>query len=105
MPHPASSAYPFNDEGYNAPEAWHFQGTNILAPPPPAEFYDHHFNQHMRITPSMSSLEALLSKLPSVVPPAASVCHQLRGGSVTVFILRQVDGTDGRHDRGGKGRD
>ncbi|PSS26850.1 Transcription factor like [Actinidia chinensis var. chinensis] len=73
LPHPASSAYPFKNEGYNAPEAWHFQGTNILAPPPPAEFYDHHFNQHMRITPSMSSLEALLSKLPSVVPPPQPV--------------------------------
>ncbi|GFY91018.1 serine/threonine-protein kinase WNK (With No Lysine)-like protein [Actinidia rufa] len=106
LPHPASSAYPFKNEGYNAPEAWHFQVTNILAPPPPAEFYDHHVNQHMRITPSMSSLEALLSKLPSVVPPtAASVCRQLRGSSDTVFILQQADGTDGSHDRGGKGRD
>ncbi|XP_057493999.1 protein RICE SALT SENSITIVE 3-like isoform X2 [Actinidia eriantha] len=73
LPHPSSSAYPFQMEGYNAPEAWHFQGTNILAPPPPPEFYDHHYNQHMRITPSMSSLEALLSKLPSVVPPAPPV--------------------------------
>ncbi|CAA2958213.1 RICE SALT SENSITIVE 3-like [Olea europaea subsp. europaea] len=34
---------------------------------PPTDFYNH-FNQPMKITPSMSSLEALLSKLPSVIP-------------------------------------
>ncbi|XP_021912528.1 protein RICE SALT SENSITIVE 3 [Carica papaya] len=54
LPHPSSSAYPFNG---GVPDAWHFPAT-----------YDH-FNQPMKITPSMSSLEALLSKLPSVVPP------------------------------------
>ncbi|XP_028123201.1 uncharacterized protein LOC114320267 isoform X2 [Camellia sinensis] len=76
LPHPSSSSssspppppstYPFNAA---APElAWHFQGH--LAPPP-IEFYDHFNHQPMmRITPSMSSLEALLSKLPSVVPPS-----------------------------------
>ncbi|KAE8023424.1 hypothetical protein FH972_009118 [Carpinus fangiana] len=58
LPHPSSSAYPCS------PEAWHFQGS--LAPP--AEFYEQ-YNQPLRVTPSMSSLEALLSKLPSVVPP------------------------------------
>ncbi|CAN4124259.1 unnamed protein product [Withania somnifera] len=68
LPHPSSSAYPFKMEGYGAsPDAWHFQ-TSLTAPAP-AELYQH-FNQHqhMKITPSMSSLEALLSKLPSVVP-------------------------------------
>ncbi|KAJ7953655.1 Transcription factor like [Quillaja saponaria] len=64
LPHPSSSAYPFKVEGYGAPEAWHFQGP--LAPP--TELYDQ-LNQSLKITPSMSSLEALLSKLPSVVPP------------------------------------
>ncbi|KAL6983645.1 hypothetical protein U1Q18_017025 [Sarracenia purpurea var. burkii] len=44
-----------------------------LAPPPPTQFYGHFNHQPpMRITPSMSSLEALLSKLPSVVPPPPS---------------------------------
>uniref|UniRef100_A0A5B6YSV8 Putative Serine/threonine-protein kinase WNK-related n=1 Tax=Davidia involucrata TaxID=16924 RepID=A0A5B6YSV8_DAVIN len=69
LPHPSSSAYPFKMDGYGAPEAWHFQGN--LAPAT-TEFHDH-FNQPMRITPSMSSLEALLSKLPSVMPaPSAA---------------------------------
>lgn len=60
LPHPSSSAYPCS------PDAWHFQGT--LAPGAPPEFYEQ-YNQPLRVTPSMSSLEALLSKLPSVVPP------------------------------------
>ncbi|XVF02411.1 hypothetical protein REPUB_Repub04eG0173400 [Reevesia pubescens] len=68
LPHPSSSAYPFKVDGYGTPEAWHLPAGTIAAPP---EFYDH-FNQPMKITPSMSSLEALLSKLPSVVPPQAS---------------------------------
>ena len=76
LPHPSSSAYPFRTDGYTAPESWHFQGN--LAVAPPTEFYDQ-FNQPMRITPSMSSLEALLSKLPSVVPassaPASAYCE------------------------------
>ena len=66
LPHPSSSAYPCS------PEAWHFQGS--LAPP--AEFYEQ-FNQPLRVTPSMSSLEALLSKLPSVVPPTTPPQSQL----------------------------
>ncbi|GMJ13184.1 hypothetical protein like AT1G60060 [Hibiscus trionum] len=65
LPHPSSSAYPFN----GTPEPWgYFPAGSPIAPPPPPEFYDH-FNQPMKITPSMSSLEALLFKLPSVVPP------------------------------------
>ncbi|KAJ8758972.1 hypothetical protein K2173_003210 [Erythroxylum novogranatense] len=66
MPHPSSAAFPIKVDGYNAPDTWHYQG----AVAPPTEFYDQ-FNHQMpyKITPSMSSLEALLSKLPSVVPP------------------------------------
>ncbi|XP_031124454.1 protein RICE SALT SENSITIVE 3 [Ipomoea triloba] len=90
LPHPSSAAYPMKIDGYAlSPEAWppHFQ-PNIVPPPPPAEYYDH-FNHHnhqppppqtaaaaaamMKITPSMSSLEALLSKLPSVVPTGPSM--------------------------------
>ncbi|KAJ8569823.1 hypothetical protein K7X08_006400 [Anisodus acutangulus] len=69
LPHPSSSAYPFKVDGYGAPpDAWRFQA-NLAAAAPPAELNDH-FNQHqnLKITPSMSSLEALLSKLPSVIP-------------------------------------
>ncbi|KAK7309506.1 hypothetical protein RJT34_06287 [Clitoria ternatea] len=73
LPHPSSSAYPYKVEGggYGVPEQWHFQGNHHHLAPAQAELYEqHHFN-HMplKITPSMSSLEALLSKLPSVVPP------------------------------------
>ncbi|XAR65045.1 hypothetical protein NMG60_11009001 [Bertholletia excelsa] len=70
LPHPSSTAtYPFKIDGYNSPDQpWHYQGNLPVVPPPTELVYDH-FNQPMRITPSMSSLEALLSKLPSVVPP------------------------------------
>lgn len=59
-------------DGYGAPpDAWHLQAN--LATPAPTEFYEHlNHHQHMKITPSMSSLEALLSKLPSVVPADAA---------------------------------
>ncbi|KAL4574098.1 hypothetical protein LXL04_020922 [Taraxacum kok-saghyz] len=67
LPHPSSSAYPFKAEGYNTSEAWPFQGGGLSMAPP--EFcHRYNYNQPLTITPSMSSLEALLSKLPSVVP-------------------------------------
>ncbi|XP_058195192.1 protein RICE SALT SENSITIVE 3-like [Rhododendron vialii] len=83
LPHPSSSSFPFKIDGYsNAPDQqqWHFPSNHILPPHPPTTeiFYDqYHFNYQpaMRITPSMSSLEALLSKLPSVVPPPASASY------------------------------
>ncbi|KAI5573515.1 hypothetical protein POPTR_010G096400v4 [Populus trichocarpa] len=81
LPHPSSSAYPYKVDGYGTvSDTWHYQGSNI-APQSPTEFYDH-FNQvPFKITPSMSSLEALLSKLPSVVPPPqpAAAHHQAAG--------------------------
>ncbi|XP_052172546.1 protein RICE SALT SENSITIVE 3-like [Diospyros lotus] len=82
LPHPsaAAAAFPFNVDGLSAPEAWHLL-PNL--PPPPSEFppaagYFININQQpMRITPSISSLEALLSKLPSVVPaPAPADCSE-----------------------------
>ncbi|KAJ0679750.1 hypothetical protein HanOQP8_Chr12g0463141 [Helianthus annuus] len=63
LPHPSSSSYPYKSEGYNMPESWPFHGGGE-----PSSLY----NQPMNITPSMSSLEALLSKLPSVVPASSS---------------------------------
>ncbi|XXG55400.1 hypothetical protein AAC387_Pa03g3080 [Persea americana] len=63
LPHPSSSAFPFKIDTGNMPNTWpYYAGLT-----PPAEFYDQ-MNQPMKITPSMSSLEALLSKLPSVGP-------------------------------------
>lgn len=89
LPHPSSSPYPFKvDENGASPDAWHFQ-TNLPAPTPtPAELYEH-FNQHqhMKITPSMSSLEALLSKLPSVIP--ADVAGMTAGSIPTTYCEYQ----------------
>ncbi|KAI3817552.1 hypothetical protein L1987_11347 [Smallanthus sonchifolius] len=74
LPHPSSSAYPFKAEGYNPSEAWHFHGGNLAMVPPPEYYHRYNYNYHhpLNITPSMSSLEALLSKLPSVVPASSS---------------------------------
>ena len=71
LPHPSSSGIPIS-----VPQE-HWSPYSGLAPPTPAaspmELYDQYLSQQaMRITPSMSSLEALLSKLPSVGPPAAA---------------------------------
>ncbi|KAL3511255.1 hypothetical protein ACH5RR_030656 [Cinchona calisaya] len=68
LPHPSSAIYPFKiDDNYGATEGWLYH-ENLA---PQAECYNH-FNPTLKITPSMSSLEALLSKLPSVVVPASS---------------------------------
>ncbi|XP_048136819.1 uncharacterized protein LOC115734304 isoform X1 [Rhodamnia argentea] len=72
LPHPSSSSYPNVGYGGTPDGAWHFQ-TNLQPLPDLCDT----FNQHFKITPSMSSLEALLSKLPSVVPPPGSeYCHE-----------------------------
>ncbi|XP_027348135.1 protein RICE SALT SENSITIVE 3-like [Abrus precatorius] len=63
LPHSSSSAYPSKVEGYGTLKNLHFQGSVA----PQAELHDH-FNQAIKITPSVSNLEAILSKLPSVVP-------------------------------------
>lgn len=69
LPHPSSTALPFRVDGCVASETWpiHSTTTPPPTPPPTIEFYNE-FSQPVKITPSMSSLEALLSKLPSVVP-------------------------------------
>ncbi|KAI3970529.1 hypothetical protein MKX01_024176 [Papaver californicum] len=71
LPHPSSNALPMNH--FIAPETWpvHAITNTTIVPHPPmaSEFYnDQYSTQSVKITPSMSSLEALLSKLPSVVP-------------------------------------
>ncbi|CAH2047532.1 unnamed protein product, partial [Thlaspi arvense] len=93
LPHPSSSGYPFINASPS--DTWQFPG--VAPPPSQPEHHQQHFYQSdhnhrflmghhhqpqavgapvpplplsMKITPSMSSLEALLSKLPSVVPPA-----------------------------------
>ncbi|KAL5723644.1 hypothetical protein ACHQM5_007018 [Ranunculus cassubicifolius] len=63
LPHPLSSAFPYKVDGYYTQNTWPPQPTMN----PPTEFYDQ-FGQPVKITPSMSSLDALLAKLPSVVP-------------------------------------
>ncbi|RRT52321.1 hypothetical protein GW17_00046604 [Ensete ventricosum] len=66
LPHPSSSAFPVTIDGCNVPPHWPVHGAPLV---PPEELYDHFGPPQMRITPSMSSLEALLSKLPPVGPP------------------------------------
>lgn len=92
LPHPSSSAasYPSDkvEGSYNGPELqqWHFQGTTTSPQQAAHELYNHHDHHHfnnnnnmpLKITPSMSSLEALLSKLPSVVaPPTQTQQHHV----------------------------
>lgn len=73
LPHPSYSPYPFKPEGYNTSEAWHYHGNNFTMSQPHDQFYHrYNYNEPLNITPSMSSLEALLSKLPSVVPVSSS---------------------------------
>ncbi|KAJ4887408.1 Serine/threonine-protein kinase WNK (With No Lysine)-related [Raphanus sativus] len=82
LPHPSSSGYPFTNASPS--ETWHFPGiapSQLQPEHHQQHFYhsdhnhrflmsNHHQPQEMKIMPSMSSLDALLSKLPSVVPPA-----------------------------------
>ncbi|KDP21322.1 hypothetical protein JCGZ_21793 [Jatropha curcas] len=83
LPHPSSSAFPFNG---STPETWHYQTATIGAP---TEFYDHFNNQFpFKITPSMSSLEALLSKLPSVVPPPQAQTYCTESQSQYLAVQR-----------------
>lgn len=78
LPHPSSSSsnnpykldHPSYGGGTTPDQAWQLLQPNNLAHPP--DFYHHFMNHPLCITPSMSSLEALLSKLPSVVPSASS---------------------------------
>lgn len=99
LPHPSSSPiFPFKvvDNYGTTPDAWHFQSSVELLPQTShhhhTDFYDHQYTNHNNqplkniITPSMSSLEALLSKLPPVVPPPpmeAATAGQ--AGSVSQF--------------------
>ncbi|KAK9104607.1 hypothetical protein Scep_021451 [Stephania cephalantha] len=67
LPHPSSSAFTFRPDGCStSSDAWPYHPS--LAQPSPMEYYNN-YGQPLKITPSMSSLEALLSKLPAVVPP------------------------------------
>ncbi|RWW53473.1 hypothetical protein BHE74_00040059 [Ensete ventricosum] len=61
LPHPSSSVFlaGIDSCGGGGPQNWPVDAGAPLVPP--AEFYE--------VTPSMSSLESLLSKLPPVVPP------------------------------------
>ncbi|CAA0814159.1 Serine/threonine-protein kinase WNK (With No Lysine)-related [Striga hermonthica] len=75
LPHPSSSSsslayHQFNHHPQEPPN-WH----NNNFQPHPHNYFDH-FAPHTpmkMITPSMSSLDALLSKLPSVMPSSSSV--------------------------------
>ncbi|KGN51824.1 protein RICE SALT SENSITIVE 3 [Cucumis sativus] len=75
LPHPLYSSIPssFMDGGvgvttmaYENPEMGRFEGSGLGGSVESLVY--NNLNQQLRITPSMSSLEALLAKLPSVVP-------------------------------------
>ncbi|XP_066328501.1 protein RICE SALT SENSITIVE 3-like [Miscanthus floridulus] len=80
LPHPSSAAFPAAARcsvAGPAADAAACSWPPGLVVPPPMELYDPYAHQaaaaaaQMHIVPSMSSLEALLSKLPSVDPAAA----------------------------------
>ncbi|XP_076935385.1 protein RICE SALT SENSITIVE 3-like [Bidens hawaiensis] len=68
LPHLSSTLYPYKSQGYNIPEVWPFHGRGD---------WPDDYNQPMNIAPSMRSLEALLSKLPLVVPVSSSSVEAL----------------------------
>lgn len=79
LPHPSSSAFPTCTSG---PESWPVGPTSLVSP---MELYDP-FNNPVRIMPSMSSLEALLSKLPSVGPSPSGSSSSQGQYDMPVFI-------------------
>lgn len=78
LPHPSASSYPYKIDhpsyggGTTPDQAWQLLQDSNSPHPPPDHLYHHFINHPLCITPSMSSLEALLSKLPSVVPSGSS---------------------------------
>ncbi|XP_022151082.1 uncharacterized protein LOC111019104 [Momordica charantia] len=85
LPHPLCSSIPSNFNvdaaamataaaAYESAELGRFEGTSCFPGPAEQLMYNHinlNPGQQVQITPSMSSLEALLAKLPSVMPPEA----------------------------------
>ncbi|KAJ3694928.1 hypothetical protein LUZ60_000305 [Juncus effusus] len=102
LPHPSSSAF---SACPNGPESWPVSPTGLI---PQMEFFNP-FNNPVRIMPSMSSLEALLSKLPSVGPtPSGSSSSQGQFDarlfvpaqrSVTIAAKEEIEDEYG-HERG-----
>jgi hypothetical protein len=91
LPHPSSPALPAGACGSPVDVACWPPGPV----PPPMEFYDPYYAQttpapvaahQMHVMPSMSSLEALMSKLPSVGPAAA--------GGMDVVAKEEVDAAE-----------
>lgn len=85
LPHPLCSSIPssFTEGGivtttttYESPEIGRFEGSGLGGSVESLVYND--LNQQLRITPSMSSLEALLAKLPSVVPAGGAEGGEVR---------------------------
>ncbi|KAL6911467.1 hypothetical protein ACP4OV_000272 [Aristida adscensionis] len=96
LPHPSAAAFPAGGcVGGPADAAW----PPGLMPAPPMELYDPYGQAaaaaQMHVVPSMSSLEALLSKLPSVGPAAAA------GGGGMAMAAKDEEA--GAVDRAGSG--
>lgn len=81
LPHPSSAAFPASAIAGPAAADAACSWPPGLVMPPPVELYDPYAQSaaaaaQMHIVPSMSSLEALLSKLPSVDPAAAAMASK-----------------------------
>ncbi|XP_042499066.1 uncharacterized protein LOC122077246 isoform X2 [Macadamia integrifolia] len=91
LPHPSSSAFPFKVEGCSsAADTW--PGNSALTAPTITAMTNEFYNQYgqpVKITPSMSSLEALLSKLPSVVPSPSPSSSGYSGSSPQLLLSYQ----------------
>ncbi|XP_030940705.1 protein RICE SALT SENSITIVE 3-like [Quercus lobata] len=92
LPHPASSSptTPFKLHEFNhwSPHYTSPSHTVHSSLSTMEHLYNINFNQQLMITPSMSSLEALLSKLPSVVPtPSPPLLHDLHDYSPLEFSI------------------
>ncbi|KAL2928783.1 Protein RICE SALT SENSITIVE 3 [Bienertia sinuspersici] len=125
LPHPSSAAFPPSmrpGDGYGVPpEMWAYQtGGGPMGMGPAPQYMDQYeyYNQAQQqqspmvrmITPSMSSLEALLSKLPSVGPNPAQQgpvgqcgpeAHQFLGSSSAQKVAKdELDEEDQQQQHG-----
>ncbi|XP_078439459.1 protein RICE SALT SENSITIVE 3-like isoform X2 [Wolffia australiana] len=97
LPHPSSSTFPFPVNGcYGMDNSTEFNSSS--GTPAPMEVYGHD-SHPIRITPSMRSLQALLSKLPPVCPTQPSSvslpsCVRACNNASTALNTSEIEGVD-----------
>ena len=105
LPHPTSSSptIPFKLHELNFNHCNPHYTSPSHSPLSTIDSYNNNFNQPLMITPSMSSLEALLSKLPSVVPaPSPPALFHLHDSPLGFSIPSQTAGADWKEVGGEK---